>query len=507
MIDQKTFWSINPENGKLSPEILDTYIFLAQRGYRKRTREDEVEVFRQCDYLVEQSFVPNQINEITSYLKEQKESTKLSVAFPRKGSVDFEYKPKEILEKFVKYGWSKIFNDNNFNHLPELQVNIKRHTRDAAFFYFKNGYVEVTKAGKKFHPYSTLAGQCIYKDHLIQRDIALVDIYDPVQQDFAKRGYDFLDFLNRLAGVPLEINEAAGKDTINTDIVNKLQFLMRSIGFLLHDYKQQGLTDFGIILCDDNAGGTGKGIIVQSLRQMTSVAEIDAQKDETFDPLDLTERTRIKVFNDVQPNFNFKTVYNQITDQAVIRHMHKNPRYVPYAESWKVLFTSNHVIRGNSGADLRRQRVFLVNQFFSENNLLVDHYGHSFFSTDWNERDWNFFYNIMFECVREWLNCDYKLKYVDQDFTAMKLEEEYPAAFRSYIDELVAELTPGTTILKPSELYYKFKEHERYRLDPFVKKLNTNFFGRLLTRYLTEMKIQFTRNQYRTEIWITKSKK
>lgn len=503
MIDQKTFWSINPENGKLSPEILDLYIFLAQRGYCKRTDEDQIDVFRKEDYLVEQTYTPNQINEVTRYLKEQKDVYKLTVEFPRKGDVTFEYKPKEVLEKFVKYGWGKIFNENNFNHLPELQVNIKRHTRDAAFFYFKNGYVEVTKTGTKFLPYSTLGGMCIYKDYLIPRDIELLNIYDTTHQKFASRGYDFLDFMNRLAGIP----EGATDKTADTDTVNKLIYLMECMGYLLHDYKQQGLTDFGVILCDDNAGGTGKGLLVQAFRQMTSVAELDSQKEEHFDPAELTERTRIKVYNDVEPSFNFKSVYNQITDQAVIRHMHKNPRYIPYTDAWKVLFTSNHVIRGNTGADLRRQRVFLVNQFFNDNFTPRDRYKHSFFSTDWTERDWSFFYNIMFECVRAWLNCDYKLKYADQEFAQMKLEEEYPAAFRSYIDELIESLVSGTSTFKMSELYYNFKEHDKYRLEPFVRKLNTNFFGRLLTRYLTDMKVVWGKNAKRTEMWITKPKK
>jgi hypothetical protein len=64
----------------------------------------------------------------------------------------------------------------------------------------------------------------------------------------------------------------------------------------------------------------------------------------------------------------------------------------------------------------------------------------------------------------------------------------------------------GTETFKTSELYYKFKEHEKYRLEPFVRKLNTNFFGRLLTRYLTDMKIPFGRSTNRMDIWISRKK-
>jgi hypothetical protein len=496
-MDQKTFWSISEENGKLSPEILDLFIFLSGRGYRKRVQDDIVEIFRQNGYWVEQSFTPDAITEVTRYLKDYKDDVSLQVDYPRKGPVTYRYNSKQILEKFVKYGWGKIFNTNNFNHLPELNVQIRRHTREAAYFYFKNGYVEVTKSGAKLHLYSNLNGQYIYKDYLIDRDISPIRIYDKHESDFAPNGYSFYEFLCRLAGVPKEDGDNTGTD--------KLAYLMVCIGFLLHDYKQQGLTDFSVIMCDDNAGGTGKGIIAQALRKMTACAEVDGKKPEYFDPEELTERTRIKIYNDVEPSFPFKIIYNETTDQAVIRHMYKNPFYIPYENVWKVLVLSNHVIRGNSSADLRRQRVFLLNSYFSEKFTPIDEYKHPFFSNAWEERDWNYFYNIMFECVRLWLNCDYKLTYKDDEYQAMKLEEEYPAAFRMFMEEIVNGII-GTETFKTSELYYKFKEHDKYRLEPFVRKLNANFFSRLLTRWLTDMKIPFSKNSNRTEIWITRRK-
>jgi hypothetical protein len=501
---KKTFWSINPENGRLSPEILDLYLFLEQRGFRKRTISDEIEIYRLDKHLVAQSFTSDAINEVHSYLKNEfKETTSLTVQFPRKGDITYEFKPREVLEKLVKYGWGKLLNENNFNHLAELQVNIKRHTRDKAFFYFKNGMIQITRAGVTFHPYDSMAGQYIYKDVLINRDIQLMKIDEPAMQDFGHRGYDFFDFLHRLAGVPLD-QKKASTDEMNT-ASEKLQYLLRLMGFLLHDYKQQGLTDFCAILCDDGVGGTGKGILVQALRQMTSVAEINGRKEEKFDPLELTERTRIKVYNDIEPSFPFPSVYTEITDQATLRPMFKTPRYIPYADSWKVMITSNHVIRGNSGADIRRQRVFLVNPFFNDKRTVQDHYGHPFFSSQWSEHDWNFFYNTMFECVRFWLDSDYKMSYEDKEYQEMKIDNEYPFELREFVEGLVAAVRlSGTIEYKISELYYQFKENEKYRLSPNVRKMGQRMFSFLLRKYLEEIKVPHDKNHNRTGIWISK---
>lgn len=499
MDEIKTFWSVSEENGKLSPEILDLYIFLQQRGFRKRTIADEIETWKQNGYFVEQCFTPGLINEIIGYLKNEfKENTKVIIEFPRKGPVPFIYTPKAILEKIVKYGWGKVFNENNFNHLPELAVNIKRHTHNSAFFYFRNGYVQVTKDEVKFLPYSTIEGQYIYKDVVIDRDITLYNVDDPVVQDFCPRGFQFMDFLSRISGLPENVSMAS------KDELEKTRYLMECLGFLLHDYKQQGLTDFGVIFCDDNIGGSGKGILIQALGHMTKVSTLDAKKEDNYDPEDLNERTRIKVYDDVEPNFDFHVVYNEITGNAKVRPMYKSPRYIPYDEAWKVAFTSNHIIRGITGADIRRQRVFSVASFFNEKYTPQDKYKSSFFSKDWKENDWSFFYCLMFNCARAWLLADYKLSYMDKDYAERKMEEEYPLEFRQYVEAMIAEVkTNGTQHISVSEFYYKFKEDQRYRLNPFVRKLTPNFFSRLLRKYLDgAADISYSRNHNRTELTI-----
>jgi hypothetical protein len=504
-----TFWSLSPDSGKLNPEILAVYDFLAKRGFRKRTLEDQIELYRQNSHFVGRTYTPEQISVVSHYLEEEfKGDVSLLIDYPRKGPIRYSYDNRDILEKFVKYGWGKIFSDNNSNHLPELNVEIKKHTRDKAFFYFKNGYVEVTRDNIRLLPYSDFNGKYVYKDHLVNREIKIVNVHDPALRDFATKGACFLDFIYRMAGSSYtrDINQNIdlAKAEENPERRTKLNYLMKLMGCLMHDYKQQGLTDFCVVLCDDNTGGSGKGVLIQAFRQMlnpsvmTAVCSIDCRKDVgIFDPENLTERTRIKVYNDVSRDFNFGSVYNEITDGGTIRPMHKPPRAVLYEDTWKVLLTSNYIIRGNNGPDQRRQRVFSMNPFFDKDNTIQKYYGHSFYSHDWKENDWDYFYNVMFHCVQMWLSCDYNVGYIDKEFEQRRIEEEFPFEIRKFVDGIQRGRFHAT-----SDLYTAIKESHEYKNTPFVRKLTANFFGRMLSGYLESQGIKFKRNTNRTEIYI-----
>lgn len=497
MSETEKFWSLSPENGKLSIQILDLYKgFLHDRGFRKKKIEEVNEIYKLNGHIVEETFKSDQINEISRFfLEELKVGESIRVEYARKDPATFNYAPREILEHIIKFGWNRIFSDHNLNHLNELTVPIRRHSRTSAFFYFKNGFVEVSRDGAKLRPYSEIEGQYVFKDSVINREIALLEVNDPVTQEFCPGGYNFFDFLHRISGVPEE-DEAAGLD--------KVCYLMECLGFLLHDYKQKGLTDFAVIFCDDNMGGSGKGILIQALSQMTKVTEIDMKKEDKFDPVGLTSRTRVKVYGDIEPSFSMRRIYNEITEPAQIRPMWKSPYYVPYLESWKMAITANHIIRGITDADLRRQRVFSLHSFFSKKYSPINHYEQSFFSEDWKDQDWNYFYSLMFECARFWLLTDYKLAFTDVEYEERKLEEEYPMELREYVEELLAEVkTNGTQTVKFADFYYKFKENDRYRLNPFVRKLTPSFFSRILRKYLDQsLEYSYSRSVNRTELTV-----
>ena len=498
MTEEKIFWSLNPESGKLKFETEEIYSFLHEKGYRKKTfSEDDLETYKQNGHVVSRVYASDQINELVKFLRsDYKHVTEETIIFPRKGPVTFKFAPKDILNELIDYSFNKIFSEKNINLHRELDIRIKKHTRQAAYFYFKNGFVEVTKEGSKFHKYDAMQGLYVYEDHIINKDISIIDINDTAIQDFCSKGHSFFHFLQSVAGID-------DIEKVTPEQAQKYKYLLECIGFLLHDYKEQGSTDYCVIFCDDNRGGSGKGILIQSLRQMTKVTEIDAKKQDQFDPDDLTPQTRIKVYSDIEPAFHFPRVYNEITEGITYRHMYKGTRTIPYREGWKTAFTSNHIVRGNNDTDLRRQRTFLLNPFFNKENTPRDYYGHGFFSEDWEPSDWNYFYNIMFECVRFWLNANYKLTFTDAEYGMLKMQSEYPLEMRTYLDEIIDKIkTEGTTTLKSFDLYNNFKKDERFRALPFVKALTANFFGRHYKKYFAEMKVAYKENHNRTEITI-----
>lgn len=493
------FWSVS-DRGALVVEHIQLFNWLSSKGYRVKAEKDVLSLYRIEKHLIYNAYSQDLVNEIIDYLTNvYTEPTVKEIEKPRAENQTFIYEPLQVLERITKHGFSKIFAEKNLLHLQPLNVEIQRHTKESATFYFKNKFVRITAAGPTLHEYSELNGKCIFANSIIDREIKLIDLQNENEQRFAEKGACFADFLSRISGEP-EAGEYEPKEQAARliEAEKKSVYLYQLLGFLLHDYRQQGLTDFCAIFSDDEAGGTGKGLLFQALKQLTSVCLIDAKKQRSFDPATLTEQTKIKVYNDIQKGFDFTEAYNEVTDAGTIHKKGMHEIVIEYRETWKVAITSNFVIRGNNPSDLRRQRVFNMSLFFNENRTVQGQYKHSFFSEDWQPQDWNFFYNLMFNAVKIWLQSNYKIFYEDAEYKARKIETEYPQELREYIDNL-----EGGQYYPTGELYNSFKNHPKYSVSPFVRKLTTHFFGNRLTKYLDETGRQYHKTANRMQIYIS----
>jgi hypothetical protein len=492
------FWSIS-DRGSLVVEHIQLFNWLSGKGYRVKAEKDVINLYRIEKHLINNAYIQDLVNEIIDYLTNvYREVTEKTISYPKKPDETFVYEPIQVLERFTKHGFSKIFAEKNLLHIQPLQVDVQRHTKETATFYFKNKFVKVTAHGPTLHDYSELNGKCIFSEAVIDREINVVDIHNENEQNYAYNGAKFADFLARISGEPEENEHSLEEQAARLiEAQNKQIYLYQLIGFLLHDYRQQGLTDFCAIFSDDEAGGTGKGLIFQALKQLTDVCLLDAKKKREFDPISLTEHTKIKVYNDIQRSFDFSEAYNEITDGGKIIYKREHENTIDYKDTWKVAITSNYIVRGNNPSDLRRQRVFNMSLFFNENRTVQQYYGHSFFSEDWRPEDWIFFYNLMFNAVKLWLQSEYKVSYEDAEYKARKIETEYPQELREYIDSI-----KGGDYYPTGELYHTFKNDPKYNISPFVKKLTPHFFGNRLTKYLEETGRKFHKTANRMQIYI-----
>lgn len=408
------------------------------------------------------------------------------------------------MEAVIKFGLEKIVKKANLTQLPWLELPRHRHTATSATFYYQNGFLTLRRGeAPTFTPLAELP-HAIRADALRPRDYTPLDadqlafgaVLGHVDPERTKvpgwRGRDFVHFLWLITA---DLPDPEGPPKPNE---RKLRYLNQLLGYLLHDYRQQGLTDFGVIACDDEAGGSGKGILIQALRRMTTVCEIDAKNQRAdFAPGDLGPQTRVKVYNDIPQTWKFEHAYNEITDEQKIRQMHRPEVSVPYADGWKVLITSNWLVRGTKDSDLRRQHILDLTLFFSAKRRPPHFFGQSFFSSEWDATDWAVFDNLLIDAVQHWLDCAFQPDvYVSDDYLQRRIEAEYPDALRRFLDAKPAAWY-GT-----GDLYREFMALDEVKQNRFLRDMSSTTFGRKMMGYLTDVGRHPTKNHNKTMVAI-----
>lgn len=507
-------YTINPTTGKPVVSVLGCYEYLNTLGYCASVIEGSFELYRVQGHWLESVYPVEMQTQIVNYYQNPKTRPKgfcIEVGVREPKVIEYTY--KDLLEATTKYGLGKIVEKNNFNHLKRIDYAEKKHTKNAAYFYFKNGFVEVTAQGAELKNYKQL-GWKVNRNRFIDRDIEVIAPENiRTFADKAKRGACFTDFLEKIClqpakGLESVVHNEEGVDyAINYD---KLEYLGQLIGYLLHDYKERGVTDFCVIFCDDEAGGSGKGLIIQALKEMygkpsETVVEVDAKTDDMkFAPENLSRLTRLKIYSDVERTFNFKAVYNEVTEDSSVRKMHRAPFNIPFEQSWKTILTANHIIKGSKSSDLRRQRVFDLYPYFNDKKQVRETYGHSFFSDDWDSEDWVYFYNTMFACVSSWLQLNYDKSfkgYKDTGYQSRKVQESYIPEFIEFMEKLERDVWHGT-----GEMYNKFlasnKTEHGYTNKMIGKSIagNPTLFGRMVTDYLRDKGVLYAKTSDRTKI-------
>jgi len=89
---------------------------------------------------------------------------------------------------------SHIYFGSDFvTNLPRLDIEFNRDTREEAFFYFENGFVNVTASRYELRPYEELDG-AIWADQIIPRE------FEPIRDDEPLVESHWFQFLNNVMG-------------------------------------------------------------------------------------------------------------------------------------------------------------------------------------------------------------------------------------------------------------------------------------------------------------------
>lgn len=375
----------------------------------------------------------------------------------RKGSIICESE-KEDLNKVVRdkllgdLNASAIWNEflkghyvnSGFIKAVEQIKGLKFNVSSAqnAYFFFKNGVLEITPNSKNMIDYEDFDGY-VFEEQIIDHELVL--------DDSIVGKSDFDKFLWNISN-----QENQRYDYVST-----------CIGYLLHSHKDSALTK-AVVLVDEELdfsgeanGGTGKSIIGKAVGKMTSTLMKDGKtlvkKGNRFFYQDLNLAHRVLFLDDVQPDFNFEDFYSVVTGDMTVEEKYKASYRIPFELSPKLLITSNYMVRGSGGnSDARRRLEVEIYPHYNANYTPQDDFGKRLFD-DWNVDEWNDFYNDMASYCQNFMKSGI-IQSEPINLNENKLKMATDISFVEFVDaNIVFEDGKDEVVINKSTLYSIFR--------------------------------------------------
>ena len=295
-----------------------------------------------------------------------------------------------LREIFLKSS-NNFFNDKWLEHLHIHDKPIIKDTISKMYFFFKNCLVTISKDdGLQQQQWGDIEDYCVWGSQIIQRDYSYVPDFTPSH---------FYRFIQNVTG-------SDGK---------RYEAMKTALGYSLHHYHNESEGQ-SVIFLDETItnlgkpmGGTGKGLIVNAIKQLRNVAKIDGKhfnSQNRFCWEMVTPSTQIVWIDDVKPDFDFSALHSNLTDGWTIEKKYVPQFYITPDDSPKTVITSNSVITGDGTTNIRRQFIVELCDFYSRQIVNGDEkpieatHGCKFFSEiSWDSKEWNMFYGFLFDCA------------------------------------------------------------------------------------------------------------
>ena len=421
-----TFWNVD-EKGKITISRNKLDLFLRDGGFSLFFYDQSSGIYRivkQTSGMIEEV----SIERIKKFIKSYVYSLEPIEPF------DHGTTASQLMEVILK-GSDAYFSKSFLEFLDEKKYDFFRDTKDSSYFFFKNGVVCVGADGVALKNYSDI-NKVIWKSQVIDFNVTLDPTADESLCEFSR-------FLHLISGKDEE----------------RYEYAQSLIGYILHKYKHAS-RPYAIILAEETedetkGGGTGKGIFVKAISYLTKTDRVDGKnfnigKNFAFQRVGLD--TRVVAIEDVRKNVDFEGFYSIITEGMTVEKKNKDELFISYADSPKILFTTNYTITTVGEHSKRRQRVFEFSPYFSSTYTPVDEFGHQLFD-EWDEDEWNRFYNFMFICQMKYLKNGVKAVGAGVKMKRKHIRLSFGEEFLEYFDHLASE--PEQWILS-NEAYHQF---------------------------------------------------
>lgn len=345
----------------------------------------------------------------------------------------------EIIDALIKSA-NQLFTQQFLEFLITRNIEFNKDTFGKGYFYFKNGFVEVSRGSIEFYSYKKL-NNCIWRKQIIDRNY----IHSDPANETGKRSV-FEDFLFNVCRSEVKRYEA----------------LKSGIGYLLHTYKDPSIAKAIVFidekLSDGAFGRSGKGLVIKSISQVRNVVIEDGRNfnpSKNFAFQRVKADTNIVGFEDIREKFPFERLFSIITDGITIERKNKDEVHLSYDESPKVVLSTNFSIAGVDDSTLDRQFIIEFSDYYNKSHRPVDDFGKPFFGS-WNADEWSNFDNFMIGCLQLYLRKGL-VAYEYVNLEKKKLIDETCQEFVEFAEADEGGIEKGKEYEK-KELYESFKK-------------------------------------------------
>lgn len=334
-----------------------------------------------------------------------------------------------VMDSVIK-SVNQLFTTQFLEFLITRNIEFNKDTCEKGYFYFRNGFVEITKNEVHFNNYKKLEKH-IWKKQIIKRNYIQTEIRSM-----------FEDLLFNICGGDQKRYEA----------------LKSGIGYLLHTYKDPSISK-AIVFIDEKLsegafGRSGKGLVIKGISQIRNVVIEDGRNfspSKNFAFQRVKADTNIIGIEDIREKFPFDRLFSIITEGITIERKNKEEIFLPFHESPKVILSTNFSISGVDDSTIDRQFIIEFSDCYNKNHRPVDDFGKLFFD-GWNENEWNGFDCFMIECLQFYLRRGL-LVYEFVNINKKKLIDETTIEFYEFSDGFAANKE-----YDKKELYDNFKK-------------------------------------------------
>lgn len=515
------FWTEHfAQNGKLQYNLSNTrlYHFLSMLGFGRYETETNKEgyIFVKKEGSIIRILEPYEIeNFVHEFLEARGMNPELR---------DYVYKNNQLGER-------------SLSKLPKLNIDFSSADRETQYLFFPKKVWKIT--GNEILEYKQgEVDKYVWEDKIIDFDIKLDDPHFEITKD--ESGNFDIEILNKenmffnylintsrvhwkeeleeyfenrpkgefeaeqyfkenkfnIAGPNLSEDK---KHEQKLHLINKIY----SIGYTLHQYKNYNkpwavfAMDNKVSDLGESHGGSGKSLCYSFLNKILKRRVYLKGRDPKLTQNDfiyheVSEDTDYILIDDATQYLNFDFFFSEITGSLKVNPKNGSPFEIPFEKSPKFVFTSNFALRNVDPSTARRLLISVFSDYYHGQNddeykqvrkVSDDFDGRNLF-TDFDWKQYNYYYNFCAQCVKFFLSIEEKLNPPMDNVTKRTLQAEMGDVFMGWAEGFFGQLNPdGLSYKYRDTIFSKEDSFEDFIKSTKQMKWSTAKFKKAISAY------------------------